>query len=272
MKLGEMAYVDEGSGEAVLMVHGNPTWSFYYRELAKALVADGRRVIIPDHVGMGLSDKPQRTIRLEERIGHLERLMDHLNPGPVKLVVHDWGGPIGLSWALRDLKRVSSVVILNTAAFLPGPGYSLPWQIGVSRTPLGPLLIQGLNGFIEGMLRDCVMKPLSKEAKAGYRAPYKTWKDRLAVLRFIQDIPMSREHPSFEAMRWLEEKLPGLDVPTLVAWGMKDFVFTPAFYEQFRKRLPKAEFREFPKAGHLVLEDAAEELIPLIRDFAKVTR
>jgi len=266
-------YLDEGRGDPVLLVHGNPTWSFYYRDLAKTLAGAGHRVIVPDHVGMGLSDNPtdsEYKYTLGSRIDDLERLMASLDVGPVTLVVHDWGGPIGLSWALRDLARVKALVILNTAGFLPGPGYRLPWQLGASRTPLGPLLVQGANAFVEGMIKHCVTRPMAPAVEAGYRFPYSSWSRRRAVMRFVQDIPRSPSDPAHPLMLWLGDNVSNLQgLPTLVAWGMRDFVFTPDFLRQWKARLPDAEYREFPAAGHLVLEDAAPELLPAVRDFAK---
>ncbi len=268
-----MHYLDEGSGAPVLMVHGNPTWSFYYRDLAKTLVGCGHRVIVPDHVGMGFSDHPtdaQYRYTLQSRVDDLERLMAHLNPGPVTLIVHDWGGPIGLSWALRDISRVKSLVVLNTAGFLPPPGYRLPWQLGASRTFLGPLLLQGANAFVDGMIKHCVMRPMAPAVEAGYRAPYDGWSHRRAVMRFVQDIPRSESDPAYPLMLWLGNNVQNFQsVPTLIAWGMRDFVFTPDFLNQWKARLPGAEVREYPSAGHLVLEDAAFELLPAIRDFSK---
>lgn len=268
-----MRYVDEGHGAPVLMVHGNPTWSFYYRDLAKTLVAAGHRVIVPDHVGMGFSDRPSDAAyryTLQSRVDDLERLMAHLDVGPVTLVVHDWGGPIGLSWALRDVSRLNSAVVLNTMGFLPPADYELPWQLDASRTFLGPLLLQGANAFVEGMIKQCVTRPMAPAVRAGYRAPYGTWERRRAVLRFVQDIPRAPEDPAHAPMRWLDDSLRGLaSVPVMIGWGMRDFVFAPRFLKEWRARLPHADVLELPAAGHLVLEDAAFELLPAIRDFAK---
>lgn len=268
-----MAYVDQGAGDPVLMVHGNPTWSFYYRDLAKTLLASGHRVIIPDHVGMGLSDKPgdgRYDYSLKSRVDDLERLMAAVNPGPVTLVVHDWGGPIGFCWALRDLARVKAVVILNTSGFVPASGYALPWQIALARTPLGPLLIRGLNKFITGLLSNGLERAPSPAVADGYRAPYGSWAQRIGIMRFIEDIPLGPGHKTYDLMMWLGNNLSNFSgVPTWIGWGMKDFVFDKRFLDQFRLRLPQAEVREFPNAGHLVLEDAAFDILPMIREFCK---
>jgi cis-3-alkyl-4-acyloxetan-2-one decarboxylase len=269
-----MHYVDQGRGDPVLMLHGNPTWSFYYRDLAKTLLGAGHRVIMPDHVGMGLSDKPSDAryqYTLQSRIDDLERLMGAIGDvGPVTLVVHDWGGPIGLCWALRDLARVKSMVILNTAGAVPPAGFRMPWAIGASRGPFGPLLVQGMNMFVNGLIKKGVRHPMAPIVAGGYRHPYRSWGDRLAIMRFIQDIPLKPGDKSYDLMMWLGNNLSNFSgIPTLLGWGMKDFVFGAPFLEQFTLRLPQAEVRRFPNAGHLPLEDSGAELLPMIREFAK---
>ncbi len=265
-------YIDEGKGDPVLMVHGNPTWSFYYRELAQALRAAGHRVIAVDHIGMGLSDKPgddRYDYTLQSRVDDLDALMRQLNPGPATLVVHDWGGPIGLCWALRDPARLKALVISNTAGFLPG-GYRLPWPLFLSRTPLGPLLLQGANLFSRGAVERCAARPLAGAIREGYLAPYDSWSHRLAVLRFVQDIPRREGDKAYRLMDELGRGLERLSgVPTLIAWGGRDFVFDGTFLAEWRRRLPKAEIREFRDAGHFLLEDAGPQLVPLIREFAR---
>ncbi len=143
-------YLDEGDGEPVVAVHGNPTWSFYYRDLVRDL-RDDYRVIVPDHIGCGLSDKPGDDVyeyTLERRIDDFSRLMDDLELDDINLVVHDWGGMIGLGWAVRNPDRVKRLVILNTAAFHLPKSKTFPWQLWMVRdTPLGPLMVRGLNAF-----------------------------------------------------------------------------------------------------------------------------
>ena len=267
-----MHYFDEGEGDPVVMVHGNPTWSFYYRDLALALKKAGHRVIAMDHVGMGLSDKPgdeRYKYTLRTRLTDMDRLLGSLGLGPVTLVVHDWGGAIGLGWALRDPARVKALVITNTAAFLPGNDHRLPWQLSLARGALGSLLMRGFNAFSAGLVATCSEKRLPPAVKAGYLAPYGSWADRVAVHRFVQDIPRSPEDPAYKLMEWMGTELHRLaDKPTLIGWGMKDFVFTPAFLREFARRFASAEVHEFPDANHLVLEDAGDALIPAIREFA----
>ena len=268
----KMHYLDEGRGAPVVMVHGNPTWSFYYRGLALALRAS-HRVIVPDHIGMGLSDKPggdRYDFRLKSRVDDLEALLEQLGVREdITLVVHDWGGMIGFAWACRHPERIKRLVVFNTAAFPPPAGKTLPWQLALSRTALGPLLIQGLNAFCRGAARSCVARrPMTAEIAAGYLAPYDTWGHRLAVLRFVQDIPLGPADPSDALVRETGEKLSVLaERPMLLAWGGRDFVFDGDYYREWRRRFPRAEAHLLSDAGHYVLEDAREELVPLVRDF-----
>jgi haloalkane dehalogenase len=266
---GRLHYLDEGSGPAVVCVHGNPTWSFFYREVVKAL-RPSHRVIVPDHMGMGRSDRPDDKsydYRLKNRIDDLDALIAHTVPqGRVSLVVHDWGGMIGLGWATRHPERVDRLVILNTAAFHLPPGKKIPWPLWVVHdTPLGSLLVRGFNAFVRGLVSSCSVRRLSPEVKAGYLAPYQTWRDRLAVLRFVQDIPLKPSHPSYAEVSRVQDALPSLaDKPMLIGWGERDFVFDTDYLAQWRRRFPAAEVHSYPDAAHLVLEDVGERLIPHI--------
>lgn len=263
-------YVDEGERNAppVLMVHGNPTWSFHFRHLIRAL-REERRAIAVDHVGCGLSDKPRDwPYRLADHVDMLERAILALDLRDLALVVHDWGGAIGLLAALRRPERVSRLVILNTGAFT---GMRAPWRIRICRAPLlGPLLVRGLNGFILAALRMASRAParLRGAVREGYLMPYRSWDDRLAALRFVQDIPLSPGHPSWASLKELEEGLPRLaGLPACIVWGERDWCFTPAFREEFERRFPAAEVHRAQQAGHWVLEDAREQVIGWIRDF-----
>jgi len=265
-------YLDEGRDEAVVCVHGNPTWSFYYRKLVEAL-RDSHRVVVPDHIGCGLSDKPtdeRYPYTLARRVDDLEALIDHLGLDDLTLVVHDWGGAIGFGWAVRHPERVRRLVILNTAAFHLPAGKRMPWQLSLVRdTPLGPLLVRGLNAFARGATRSaCTRVRMSRELRDAYCAPYDSWAARRAVLRFVQDIPLRAGDPADEPLSRIEA---GLGVfaerSALILWGARDFVFDRHFLAVWRRVLPTAEVHEFSDCGHYVLEDAAEEIIPLVRRF-----
>jgi haloalkane dehalogenase len=264
-------YIDTGQGEPVVMVHGNPTWSFFFRDLIAGL-RDHYHIVAPDHIGCGLSDKPgdhRYEYRLRRRVDDLEALLEHLGIRErVTLVLHDWGGMIGMAWASRYPERVARLVVLNTAAFWV-PGKKLPWQLWLIRnTPLGALLVRGLNLFSEGLVRFCAVRPLPVWVRAGYLAPYRTWRDRIAVLRFIQDIPMNPGDPSYGLVQSVEEGLGRFrDVPMLICWGARDFVFDDDFLAGWRQRFPQAEIHHFPAAHHLVLEDEGPRITALVRDF-----
>jgi cis-3-alkyl-4-acyloxetan-2-one decarboxylase len=269
-------YLDEGAGEPVVMLHGNPTWSFYYRNLVLAL-RDSYRTIVPDHIGCGRSDKPddaRYAYRLEQRVRDVEALLDHLGvTKDITLVLHDWGGMIGMAYAVRHPERIRRLVILNTAAFHLPKTKPLPWSLRLCRSPLlGPILVCGFNAFCRGAAAYCATQQQLPEAvRAEYLAPYDSWRNRIGVLRFVQDIPLEPSDPSYGVVSEVEAGLHQLQaVPMLICWGDKDFVFDRHFLEEWRRRFPGAEVHTFPDAGHYVLEDAASEIIPLVRDFLRV--
>ena len=261
-----MSYLDEGSGPAVVMVHGNPSWSYLYRNLVTQLKAT-HRCIVPDHLGCGLSDKPQDyPYRLQNHIDNLETLLDQLQVDKCVLVVHDWGGAIGMGWAGLHPDRVAGLVVLNTAAFHSN---RIPFRIAVCRWPiLGPLLVRGLNGFARPATFMAVHNKMLPEVAAGFLHPYDSWKNRVAVLRFVQDIPLQENHPSFHTLSNVEASLGRLqDKPMLLCWGGEDFCFNDHFYEQWQRRFPAANSYYFPEAGHYVLEDAFAEIMVLLTPF-----
>ena len=265
-----LAYLDEGSGPPVVMVHGNPSWSYLYRNLVSAL-CDRYRCIVPDHLGCGFSDKPQHyPYRLGNHLDNLDHLLAALVPdGPVRLIVHDWGGAIGMGWAGRYPERVAGAVVLNTAAF---PSPRLPLRIAVCRWPLlGSLLVRGLNGFARAAVHMAVFRRLRPEVAAGFLAPYDSWRHRVALHRFVQDIPMGPAHPSWSTLVEIERSLAAITCPLLFCWGGADFCFDRSFYDEWRRRFPAAEAHFFAEAGHYVLEDALAETLPPIERFLAAT-
>lgn len=267
-------YLDEGDAEAqpVVMVHGNPTWSFYYREVIKGL-ADSHRCLVPDHIGMGLSDRPEDgdyRYTLASRLADLGHWLDAVEPTrPVDLVVHDWGGAIGLSWAVRNIERVRRVVLLNTWAFNIPPEESLPTSLRFARTGFGGFLINRFNAFSGLAVRMATERRLPKEVARGLVAPYLgSPNQRLATLRFVQDIPLSEKDPAWAVLAETERLLDQLAArPVLIAWGAKDFVFNDKVLAIWRERLPEARVEYLEDAGHYVLEDAADRIVPWIRSF-----
>lgn len=252
---GVMSYLDEGAGdEAVVMVHGNPTWSFYYRNLVLGLRGK-MRCIVPDHIGCGLSDKPRDfDYTLGEHIKNLRALLDSLNLRKIHLVVHDWGGPIGLGAALAKPDQLGRVVILNTAAFADTV---VPLRIRLCRAPvIGELLVRGFNGFAWPATWMSVAKPLPADVKRGFLYPYDNWANRIATHRFVVDIPSGRGTASDRALAEVEAKLGVLrDRPVLILWGGRDFCFNRHYYDRWTSLLPNATTRYFEEAGHYVLED-----------------
>lgn len=265
-------YLDEGAGEPVLMLHGNPSWSFYYRDLALALKSS-RRVIVPDHIGCGLSDKPgddRYGYTLGNRVEDIGTLIESLGlKEKITLVVHDWGGMIGFAWAVKNPERVKKLVVLNTGAFFLPASKSFPAALALARTPLGALLIRGFNAFARGAAWiGCKRRRMTAALRAAYAAPYGSWADRIATLRFVEDIPLGPGDRAYQTVSDTQDKLPLLaDKPMLICWGPRDFVFDRHFLAEWRRRFPAAEVREFPDCGHYILEDAKEEAIPLIKDF-----
>ena len=264
-----LSFLDEGprSDSAVLMVHGNPTWSYYYRHLVRAL-APARRCVVPDHVGMGFSQKPEsRAYTLEQRITDLEDWVASLGLRQLDLVVHDWGGAIGLGFAGRHPEKVRRLVILNTAAF---PDARIPARIAVCRLPLlGPLLVRGLNGFAWPATRMAMARRrLSADERRGYLLPYGSWADRVAVNAFVRDIPMEQGHPTRATLEAVEAGLARLrEKKAMIVWGGRDFCFNDHFLGRWREILPTAAVHHLADAGHYVLDDAREEAVPLIRTF-----
>ncbi len=264
--------VDEGTGPPVVMVHGNPTWSFMFRELASGLKKN-HRIVVPDHIGCGLSEKPSEgeySYRLEQRIQDLESLLNSIGvTDNLNLIVHDWGGLIGFGFAVRNPDRVRRLVVLNTAAFEVPLGHKLHWSIRLCRrSRLASWLILHHNLFPRVASRIGCRTRLSPEIRDALMGPYDSPENRIAVLRFIQDIPLESSHPTYPLVESIQNRLDRLkDRPMLIAWGMRDFVFDRGFLEEWMRRFPRAEVCRFPEAGHYVLEDAGAEITSVVRDF-----
>lgn len=263
-------YLDEGQGETLLMLHGNPTWSFYYRNLVRALRGQ-YRCVAPDHMGCGLSDKPQDyDYTLSRHIDNLERLVEHLDLDNITLVVHDWGGAIGMGLAVRHPQKIKRIVVFNTAAFLSD---RIPFSINLCRLPwVGELAILQWNLFARmGLAWACKKRErMTAEVKRGYLAPYNCPENRIANLRFVQDIPMTPSVPSYALVEHIESQLGYFrDRPVLVVWGMKDFCFNESFLDRWKTYFPDAEVHEVDEAGHYIVEDAYEDIIPWMIQFFK---
>lgn len=262
-------FLDEGSplADPILCVHGNPSWSFHFRHLISRMRTT-QRVIAPDLIGMGFSEKPaDYDYRLETHVRTLEALVDELALERITLVVQDWGGAIGLGLATRRPELISRLVILNSGAFRSD---RMPWRIGLARAPLfGTLGVRGLGLFSRLALSWAVeRKRFSPVERRGYLLPHRNWAERVAIDAFVRDIPMSPAHPSWAELVRIEEALPGLaDKPSLLVWGERDWCFTTWFRDRYRELLPGSESVGIPDAGHWVLEDAPEQVLDSIADF-----
>jgi len=294
-------YVDEPPGAedrpVLLMVHGNPTWSYFWRSLVTKF-SDRFRCIAVDHIGCGLSDKPteseytesglnflipgtlarRRSLQpdparvypftLERRMTDLIQLIEHLDLKRITLVAHDWGGAIGMGAATRLPERFEQFVFMNTAAFR---STDCPMRIRLCRMPLlGRLAIQGLNLFSLGTLWMAAAnrKNLTPEVRSALLAPYDSWDHRLAVYRFVQDIPLSPRHPSYETLQKIEESLPLFrERRVCLIWGMLDWCFSPEYLKRFLQFFPTADVHRLEKAHHLLLEDAPEEVAAALESF-----
>ncbi len=263
-------YIDEGAGAPLLLVHGNPTWSFYWRELILGLRGE-YRLVAPDHIGCGFSSKPapaEYPFTLRRRIDDLRALIESLDLRGITLVAHDWGGAIGLGAAESMPDRFARLVLLNTAAF---PSRRCPWRIRVCRTPLlGQLAVQGLNLFARSAVRMALHRPerLSRQARAGLLAPYDSWRHRTAVYQFVRDIPLRPDHRSYATLAGIEAGLRRLShLPAMLIWGMRDWCFTPHFLDRFREVFPAARVVSVDDAGHYVVEEAADIILARLREF-----
>ena len=274
-----MSYVDTGPRNAppVLMLHGNPSWSYYWRRLA-ANLSDEYRCIVPDHVGMGLSDKPddsRYTYTLQSRVDDLDALIEYLirDQGAPEtgwtLVLHDWGGMIGMAWASRRPERIARIVATNTAAFPNPKDQKLPTTLRLGRdSKFGEWLILRHNAFARGAVRWGVVRKLDARTCEALLSPYDTPGNRISTLRFVQDIPLGPKDRAWPLVESTGRNLSQFsDRPMLLLWGLKDFVFDKAFFEEWQKRFPHAEAVAYPDAGHYVLEDAHERMLPAVRRF-----
>lgn len=275
-------HVDEGprDGEPVVMLHGNPTWGYLYRNFIRGLTAAGFRAIAHDEMGFGRSDKPtqESEYTIQRHAQHFGALMDELGLGGVTLVLQDWGGPIGLAWAVGNPQRVRRLVIFNTwpgGSDLPDyPKPPLPFRLLRARGT-GELLVKRWNVFTRALLfKGGVVhrERLGENEKAAYLAPHPDPASRAGVLAYPRLIPWDEGNPTRPLGRQIEEGLAGLaDKPVLVCWPLKDRGFRQGALGVWRRQFPQAEVHEFADAGHYIQEDAHERIVPLLVDFLKRT-
>jgi len=261
-----MHYIDQGTGEAIVMLHGNPTWSFYYRTLIHGL-SKTNRVIVPDHIGMGLSDKPQdANYSLAFHIENIEKLIEHLELKNITLIVHDWGGAIGFGYTVNNLSNVKKIVVLNSSAFYDS---KVPWRIAFCRNFLGSFMVRRLNLFAIAATRMAAYTKLPKEIRAKYLEPYDNFENRIGIYTFLRDIPMEKEHRTRKLLDSIESGLSTISSEVLILWGARDFCFTEHFYERWKTFFPNAKTKLFENAGHYILEDAPVEVLKEIEEFVR---
>jgi cis-3-alkyl-4-acyloxetan-2-one decarboxylase len=269
----DLHYIDKGEGKPVLMIHGNPTWSFYFRGLIQSLSNDFRTIAL-DHIGCGFSDKPDaKTYKytLESRVQDLDTLITRLKINEkINLVLHDWGGMIGLAWAVDHPDKIDKIIITNTSGFFLPKGKRFPFRLWLIKTikVFAIPAVLGLNVFAKGALFLGSKTKLAPDVKKGLVEPYNSWKNRIATLKFVQDIPLTPNDQSYALVNHVEQNLKRLDQTSLLfLWGAKDFVFDLTFLNEFKSRFPRAVTHVFHDAGHYLFEDKPEESCQLIQAF-----
>ncbi len=262
-------YVDEGGGEPVVLLHGNPTWGYLYRKFIPPL-SEKNRCVAPDYMGFGKSDKPlDKPYTLARHIENFTAFALHLDLRDATLVMQDWGGPIGLGFAVEHPDRVKRLVILNTWAFRVPEGIRLAPLLELFRQPhVGEGMVQGLNLFVEGYLPAGIHhKERLNEIMPAYRAPFPDWNSRIGTLAFPRDIPVGDDHPSTPAMGRIEDNLGKLKVPTIIIWGMQDIAIPPPLIDRWQSHYPQAEVHRIETGNHFLQEDEPEQIVDLIQDF-----
>ncbi len=262
----KLHYVDEGEGQAVLFFHGSPTWSFVYRDAIRALRGNMRCLAL-DNMGCGLSDKPQDfAYTLKNQVSNAIAWVDSLGLKSFDLVIHDWGGPIGMGVAEAYPDRVRKIIVLNSAAFL---SKHVPKRIVIFRIPfIGSFLVRGCNLLSLAALRLGVCKPMSAAVREGYLFPYRNWANRIAPYNYVNDVPMRKNHRSWHTLAEIGEGLVRLkEKPMRILWGTHDFCCNPHMLAEWRKRFPDADVTVYPHVGHFLVEDAAAQIIPEMKTF-----
>lgn len=262
---GKLHYVDEGSGEVIVMLHGNPAWSFLYRKLIKRLSLH-YRCIAPDHIGFGLSDKPADWRYLpEEHAQNFAALVEHLGLKNITLVMGDWGGPIGMHYAVYHPQNVKRLVVTNTWAWPVDKDFHYVSFSAFIGGPIGRFLIRRFNFFVSSFMRVAFgdKRKLSSHAHQHYKDALPTAAARKGCYVFPKQIIASTP--------WLENIWSKVEVlkdkPTLFVWGMKDVAFREKELRRWQQALPNSSALRLDSVGHFVPEEAPEELGKAITRF-----
>jgi haloalkane dehalogenase len=262
-----MHYIDEGDGDPVLLLHGEPTWAYLYRKMIPPL-AGVARVVAPDYFGFGRSDKPTRIedYSYDFHYSSIERFTDELDLQDTTVVVQDWGGPIGFRLAVGRPERVARLVILNTG-------------IGAGRAPseewlrFREFLRRVGTDLIPGQLiRISCVTEIADEVLEAYNAPFPTPESKAGVLAFPELVPTELDHPSAAKMLEVRAALESWEKPTLVLFSDSDPIFSPAAAERVAERIPGAGPAEIVAgAGHFLQEEKGEEIAARIIRFLAET-
>jgi haloalkane dehalogenase len=263
---GQMHYIEEGdqNKRPILMVHGNPTWSFYFRNLVKFLAKDFRPIAI-DHLGCGMSEKSGKGFILSQRVDHLLEFIERKKLKDITLVAHDWGGAIGMGAVTKKPELFQDIILSNTGAFISS---DIPKRIAICKVPyLSKLINRVFNGFALAATEMASTRKLTSIEKKGYLLPYNNYQNRKAIDDFILDIPLSSKHKSYKELLRIEKGISTLSQKCLLIWGEKDFCFNSNFRLEFEKKLRNVESIKFANAGHYVLEDQTSEYLNEVVSF-----
>lgn len=258
-----MHFVDEGEGRPVLLLHGEPTWAYLYRKMIPSL-AEGARVIAPDLIGFGRSDKPtdRDWYSFDRHVNSVVQLIEHLDLHEITVVVQDWGGPIGLRVATQHRDRFEHLVILNTGLFRPGPGWPsesfMQWRNFAEANPDLPV------GFI---VQGATTKQLPDEIVAAYEAPFPDAASKAGAAAFPLLVPLQPGDPGAAEMAHVSETLENWHKPVLVAFSDQDPIFPQKVGQKLAARIPGAIFVGIEEASHFLQEDKGEEIASVIRDW-----
>ena len=266
----QMHVMEVGEGRPVLMLHGNPSWGFLYRKVAAALTGEPLRLIMPDLIGLGLSEKP-RNMDEHQLVNHsrwLGRLLDDLALEGMIFVGQDWGGPIGLHALRTRADRVAGLVILNTVAGPPKPGFRPTAFHRFSRMPILSDAIFRLGGFPQNALALSQGSPRSMLGKVSraYRYPLRRIRDRIAPLALARMVPDSHEHPTIAALEECRAFIDGYRGPAAIVWGDRDPILGRV-RRHMETLLPHASVTR-TSAGHFLQEEVPEEIAAAIRKVA----
>lgn len=266
-------HVEEGTGQPVLLLHGNPTWSYLYRRFLPPLAEAGFRAIAVDHMGFGRSDRPHGHERYTMR-SHVDNLLAFirgLDLREITLVMQDWGGPIGFGAAVEEPDRVARLVIMNTGVGVFPSGTTMPFHEPFRQRGLGEILGLGANLFVEAMFGGMRPESATPVVAEAYRAPFPDYHSRVPILAFARDVPVGHEHPTAAYMHEVAEKVSSLRRPTLVVWAMRDRVFPPFLLQVWRQLYPHADVVELPDARHYLQEDEPEAITERLVAFLRST-